>query len=98
MWDENSFDAITQRATEQARHSAYQQQLVDTLVASAVDADPARAVEQARATQYAEDLQKALNNLVANHEEKEKGKTPMEVEGNGKGKAPVEVFDDDDKW
>ena len=48
--------------------------------------------------QYTEDLQKALNNLVANHEEKEKGKTPMEVEGNGKGKAPVEVFDDDDKW
>ena len=46
-------------------------------------------MEQAGATQYEEDLQKALNNSVANHEGKGKGK--------GKGKDPVEVSDDDDE-
>ena len=72
------------QVTEQARHSAEQQQLTETLVASTVEVEKARATEQARATQYEEDLQKALNNSV--------GKVK------GKGKDPVEVSDNDDEW
>lgn len=74
------------QATEQARHSAEQQQLVDTLQASVVDAE---AREQARAAQYSEDLKKALKNSL-----EDKGKAPMKVEGKGKATAPVEVSDD----
>ena len=59
---------------------------MDTLVASAVDAEQAKAAEQARAAEYEEDLQKPMNNSVANHEGK----------GKVKGKDPVEVSDDDD--
>ena len=69
------------QATEQASHSAEQQQLTETLVASTAEAKQARATEQVRATQYEEDLQKVLNNSVANHEGK----------GKGKDKVPVEV-------
>ena len=46
------------QATEQARHFAEQQQLMDALVASVVESEDA---EKARATKYADDLQKALN-------------------------------------
>ena len=78
------------QATEQARHSAEQQQLVDTLVTSVVDAE---GTKQARAAQYSEDPQKALNNSL-----EDKGKAPMKVEGKGKTPAPVEVSDDEDEW
>ena len=76
------------QATEQARHSAEQQQLTETLVTSAVETEQARTTEPARAAQHEEDLQKALNNSVANHEGK----------GKGKGKDPMEVSDDDAEW
>ena len=80
------------QATEQARHSAEQQQLMDALVASVVESE---AAEKARATKYADDLQKALNSSESN------GNAPMEVDGKGKGKGKaksVEVSDDEDEW
>ena len=40
------------QATEHARHSAEQRQLMDTMVDSVVDAELARAAEMARAAQY----------------------------------------------
>ena len=39
-------------ATEHARHSAEQRQLMDTMVDSVVDAELARAAQQARVAQY----------------------------------------------
>ena len=74
------------QATEQARDSVEQQQLMDTLVASVVEAESA---EKARVEKYADDLQKALDNSES------KGNAPMEVDCKGKGKAkPVEVSDE----